>query len=77
MKAGGCQTQDAAGFIVLSGSGHVAERGLTGGAFQQESVFLACENAGRTVSAPPFHDRAAEALIFLKRELEHGGFAVP
>ncbi len=41
----------------------------------------ACSSRARTRAAPspapPFHDRAAEALILLKRELEHGGFAVP
>ena len=77
MKAGSRPAQDTAGFIVVSGAGHVAEGRRTGGAFQQEGMVLARQNASRTVSTPPFHDRAAEALVFLERQLEHRGFAVP
>ncbi len=77
MKAGGCPAQNAAGLIVLPRSGHVAERGRTGGALQQQRVFVARKHAGCTVSIPPFHDRAAEAFVLLGRQLEHGRFAVP
>ena len=77
MKTGSRPAQDTAGFIVVSGAGHLAEGGRTGGAFQQEGMVLVRQNAGRTVAAPPFHDRAAAALVFLERQLEHRGFAVP